>query len=115
MKHKVTLLEGKNKPIKFTSSVLDNYFLELEPGNYQDEEASRELDTQSELLHFSWTDNIDCNIVNSVSDLERNTNSVDLEDIFWLLYFDGSKTQEGSGAGCVMIDLERTNIFSLVD
>ena len=90
---------------------MGNYFLELEPGNYQDEEARCESDTQSELLHFSWTDDIDCNIVNLVSNIESNTNQVDLEDRFWFLYFDGSKTQEGSGAGCIPIDLEKKKQF----
>ena len=37
MKHNVTQLEGENEPIKFSYSVLGNYFLELEPGNYQAE------------------------------------------------------------------------------
>ena len=32
MKHNVTQLEGKNEPV---NSVLGNYFIELEPGNYQ--------------------------------------------------------------------------------
>ena len=59
---------------------------------------------QSELLQFSRTDNIDCNIVNLVYNLESRTNTIELEDIFWLLYFDGSKTQEGLGAGCVLIN-----------
>ena len=66
MKHNVTQLEGKNEPINFSSSVLGNYFLELEPGNYQAEEGSHESDIQSKILHFSRTDNIDCNIVNLV-------------------------------------------------
>ena len=69
MKHKVTQLEGENEPINFPSPVLGNYFIELEPGNYQDEEDNYELDTQSEFLHFSQTGNIDCNIVNLVSSL----------------------------------------------
>ena len=58
MKHNVTQLEGNNEPIKLSSSVLGNYFLELDPGNYQDEEASCESDTQSKHLHFSRSDNI---------------------------------------------------------
>ena len=37
MKHNVTQLEGKNEPV---NSVLGNYFIELELGNYQEEEAS---------------------------------------------------------------------------
>ena len=73
MKYNVTQLEGKNEPIKFSHSVLGNYFIELEPGNYQVEEANDESDTQPELLQFSQVDNIDCNR-------------------FWVLYFDGSKT-----------------------
>ena len=42
MKHYVTQLEGKNEPV---NSVLGNYFIELEPGNYQVEEANSTPDT----------------------------------------------------------------------
>ena len=115
MKYNVTQLEGKNEPMNFSHSVLGNYFIDLEPRNYQEKEASDESDTQSKLLQFSQTDNIDCNVVNLVSRLESNTNSVELEDKFWLLYFDGSKTQEGSGVSCILIDPEKINIFFLVD
>ena len=40
MKHNLTQLEGKNEPTNFSSLVLGNCFLELEPRNYQAEEAS---------------------------------------------------------------------------
>ena len=98
MKHNVIQLEGKNEPVNFSSSVLGNYFLDLEPGNYQAEEATCESDTQSDLLQFSRIDAIDYNIVNLVTNIGSNTNQVDLEDRFCFLYFNGSKTQEGSGA-----------------
>ena len=111
MKHNVTQLEGKNEPINFSSSVLGKYFVELEPRNYQAEEATCESNTQYELLVFSWTDNINCNIVNLVSNIESNTSTVDLEDRFWFLYFDGSKTQEGIGASCVLIDSKKNKQF----
>ena len=45
MKHNVNQLEGNNAPIKFSSSVLGNYFVEIKTRNYQAEEASRESDT----------------------------------------------------------------------
>ena len=32
------------------------------------------------------------------------TNQIDLEDIFCILYFNGSKTKEGLRVGCVLID-----------
>ena len=79
MKYNATQLEGKDEPAKFSSSVLGKYFVELEPGNYQAKEASRESNTQFELLHFSRTENIDCNIVNLVSNLESKTYPVNLE------------------------------------
>ena len=100
MKHNVTQLEGKNEPVNF---VLGNYFIELELGNYQNEEAKSIPDTQPDLLQFSRADEIDCNIVDLASDVVRNSNSVQV-DSFWILYFDGSKTMVGSRDGCVLID-----------
>ena len=66
MKHNVTQLESKNELV---NSVLGNYFIELEPGNYQAEEASSTSDTQPNLLRFSWADEIDCKIVDLVLDI----------------------------------------------
>ena len=60
-------------------------------------------------------DDIDCNIVSLVFVLENRTSALEVENQFWLLYFDGSKTQEGSRAGCVLINPEKINIFYLVD
>ena len=107
MKYNVTQLEGKNEPV---NSVLGNYFIELEPGNYQDEDASSIPDTQLDLLRFSRADEIDCKIVDLVLDVVRNSVSVEVE-IFWTLYFDGSKTLEGSEDGCVLIDPEKNKLF----
>ena len=39
-----------------------------------------------------------------------NLNLVGVES-FWILYFDGSKTLEGSGDGCVLIDPEKNKHF----
>ena len=60
MNYNVTQLEEKNVPM---DSVLGNYFIELEPGNYRAEEASNTSDTQPDLLRFSQADEIDCKIV----------------------------------------------------
>ena len=66
MKHNVTQLEGKNEPV---ISMLGNYLIELELGNYQAKEASSTLDTQPDLLRCSRADEIDCKLVLSVSDI----------------------------------------------
>ena len=50
------------------NSVLGNYLIELELGNYQAKETSSTLDTQPDLLRFSWVDEIDCKLVDVVFD-----------------------------------------------
>ena len=100
MKYNVTQLEGKNELV---NSILGNYFIELEPRNYQAEEANSIPNTQPDILRFSWVDEIDYNIVYLVSYVVCNSNSVEV-DSFWTLYFDGSKTLEGSRAGYVLIN-----------
>ena len=92
MKQNVTQLEEKNELINFSSSILGNYFLDIKPGNYQAEEVSCESYAQSDLLQFSRTDDIDCNIVNLATNVGNDTNQVVLEDRFWFLYFYASKT-----------------------
>ena len=76
MKYNVTQLKEKNEPV---DSVLGNYFIELEPGNYQAEEANDTLDTQPNLLRFSQDDEIDCKIVDLVSDVVFNSSSVEVD------------------------------------
>ena len=50
------------------NSVLGNYVIELEPGNYQEEEASSTPNTQPDLLRFSRADDIDCKTIDVVFD-----------------------------------------------
>ena len=90
--------------------VLGNYFIELEPGNYQAEEASGTPDTQPDLLRFSRADEIDCKIVDLVSNVVFYSSTVEV-DSFWTLFFYGSKTLEGSGAGCVLFDPKNNKHF----
>ena len=108
MKHNVTQLEGKNVPVNY---ILGNYFLDLEPGNYQVEEANETSYTQPQLLKFPWAYKIDCNIVELVLDVDSSSNLVGVENKFWILYFDGSKTLKGSGVGCVLMDPEKNNKY----
>ena len=66
MKHNVTQLEERNEPVNY---VLGNHLFELEPGDYQVEEASSTSNTQPDRLRFSRADEIDCKIVDLVSDV----------------------------------------------
>ena len=107
MKHNVTQLEGKNEPV---NSILGNYFIELEPENYQAEAASGTPDTQPDLLRFSRADEFDCKVVDLVSNVVVDSSTIQV-DIFWTLFFDGSKNLEGSGAGYVLIDPKKNKHF----
>ena len=91
MKHNVTQFEGKNEPV---DSVLGNYFIELEPRNYQAEESSDTSDAQPDLLRFLRADEIDCKIVDLAVEVDVNSGTV-VSD-FWTLFFYGSKALEGS-------------------
>ena len=83
MKHNVTQLEGKNEPM---NSVLGNYFIELEPGNYQAEEACSTPDTQPDLLRFSRADEFDCKIVELVPNVVVDSSTIEVGS-FWTLFF----------------------------
>ena len=65
-------------------SVLGNYFIELEPGNYQAEEASSTPDTQPDLLRFSRADEIDCKIVDLVSDVVFDSSTIEVDSFLTL-------------------------------
>ena len=106
MKYNVTQLEEKNESV---DSVLGNYFIELEPGNYQAEEASDTSNAQPDLLRFSQADEIDCKIVDLAVEVDVNSRIV-VSD-FWTICFYGSKTLEGSGVGCVLIDPKKNKHF----
>ena len=90
MKYNVTQLEENNEPV---NSVLGNYFIELEPGNYQAEEASNMSDAQPDLLRFSQADEIDCNIVNLAIEQIR----VQQLAISGLCFFMALRCQKGQG------------------
>ena len=107
MKHNVTQLQGNNEPVNF---VLGNYFIQIEPKNYQAEESSGTLETQPDLVRFSRADEFDCKIVDLVLDVIVDSSTIEV-DSFWTLFFYGSKTLEGSRAGCVLIDPKKNKHF----
>ena len=64
-------------------------------------------DAQPDLLRFSLANEIDYKIVN----LAVGVYSCAVISNFWTLFFDGFKTLEGSGAGCVLIDPKKNKHF----
>ena len=111
MKHNVTQLEDKNEPV---NSVLGNYFIELEPWNYQAEEASGTPDTQPDLLRFSRADEIDCKIVDLVSDVVFDSSTVEV-DGFWTLFLMDLKLCKDQELAVSRLIQRKINIFFHVD
>ena len=90
MKHNGTQFEEKNEPV---DSIVGNYFIELEPGNYQAEEASDTSDAQPDLLQFSQADEINCKIVDLAVEVDVNSHTVVV--IFGHFFFTVLKIQKG--------------------
>jgi len=116
MKHIVTYLEVVNEPPMFTKSVLGNHFLD---SFFRDVKSERspfmEASIQSKLFHYTLTKeeqdgshfaaHIDLGLDSLNSNLEieyyvHNTNKT----YCFYLHFDGSKSREGAGAGCILQD-----------
>jgi hypothetical protein len=83
----------------FSQSTLGNYCLDSFFGNFIVEwSLFADSCQQSELLHTTQVGVINCtNLVSDNVNLDVNTN-------LWFLYFDGSKSSEGVGVGCILKD-----------
>lgn len=110
MKHTMTPLNGHNQLMGFAELLFGNYFLETRLGCYLTEPSLVPPDTQLDLLPCPTCDNETYTVSSSSS-----TSAVSRPCTYdmWTMYFDGSKTQEGFGFGCVLIDpLQRKHLIS---
>jgi len=101
-KYIVTELEGENEAITYNSSIKGNYSVDSFLGNFN-AHISPYLKNSvvSQVEKFSQIDDSKCfNFLDSL----LNTS------LFWKLYFDGSKSNEGAGVGCVLISREGNKI-----
>lgn len=95
LKHIVTKIEGDNELVAFNNNIIDNYSAESFLGNFKAHESPF-LDNVviSQVENFLQIDASECK--NFINKLVVNT-------LFWTLYFDGSKSNNGAGAGCILI------------
>jgi hypothetical protein len=102
MKHVVTKLEGKNKPIMFNHVSLGNYFVDTFFVDFHVDTLPYTLSPrQSEIFNCTQTIDINCNII------ETKDTNVDSVSNFWNLHFYGSKSKEGVGSRSILIDPQR--------
>ena len=94
-KYIVTELEGENEPIAYNSSIIGNYSVDSFLGNFNAHVSPYlEHSVLSQVENFSRTDSSKC-----INFLDKPVN----KSWFWKLFFDGSRSNEGAGAGCVLI------------
>ena len=103
MKHTVTELDDSNEPVLFTDTIMGNYMVDSFFGNLEDESSSvQDPKQQFEVYHFTQ-------VLDEIPVL--NAAHLDLNNGLWSLYFDGSKSKEGAGAGCLLIYSHRKRYF----
>lgn len=104
MKYSITYLDEENEPIIFTSNILGNYFSESFWGNFRAQESPFSVNSVTlQIENYSQT-----NLTKCVNFVDKPL----VKCLFWTLYFDGSRCNDGVGAGCVLIsrDGEKTII-----
>lgn len=98
MRHTTNEFEGDNEPVSFNNNIIGNYSAESFLGKFKAYDSPF-LDNvvASQIENFSQTYDSKCkSFVNKPVD---NT-------LFWTLYFDGSKSNNGVGFGCILISPE---------
>jgi len=100
MKHTVTPFEGKNGLVAFTDLIFGSCFLETNIGCYLAKPSLVLPDTQLEVLPSPIGTSDLCTVDSSSTSVGHSS------CIYYVLtlYFESPKTQEGFGAGCVLID-----------
>jgi len=128
LKHTVTNLENLNEPSSEDFPILGNYScdfyfenLSLLSSNVpltQNSQMSfrEELLTTIEETLFCQEPTLE--ITELTGRKDESTRKEEDDIVFpqvWTLYFDGSKSQEGSGAGCILINPKGIKIYCPVD
>lgn len=109
MKHTVIEFGSDNELVAFNNNIIGNYSTGSFLGNIKAHQSPF-LDNAitSHIKNLSYTNSSKCKIF--VKKPVVNT-------IFWTLYFDGSKSNDGAGAGCILISQEgeKTMLFCILE
>ena len=103
MKHIVIDLEEINELISFDNNIIGNYSVDTfikkfnaQPSPFFDNAVI------SQIRKFSQTDTSKC---------KNFVNKLVVNSLFWIIYFDFSKSEDSAGAGCILINLEGETIM----
>jgi len=98
LKYIVTEPEGENEPIAYNRNIIGNYSVESFLSNFNAHTSPfLENFVTSQVKNYSQIDSSEC------------INFVDkpvVKSLFWKLVFDASKSNDGVGAGCILVSPE---------
>ena len=124
LKHTVTDLDAINEPSSTEFPMLGNYSYDSDFGNFSPLSFDVPLTQNSKVIfqeNFPTTtrETLFCQepvleIMVQIRGKEEGDKKEEDDRFFphvWTLYFDGSKSQEGSGVGCILINLKGKQHF----
>ena len=101
MKHMVIEINSPNEPVLFSDSILGNYGYDYDLGSFPAlKYAFTNSINKSGILHCVFQE-VSPSLVNNVNTV-NDVNS--LVDKPWHLSFDGSRSNEGVGVGCMLLE-----------
>ena len=100
-KYIVTELEGENKPLAYSNNIIRNYYVESFLGNFNSHISPfLENSVVSQIENYSQIDTSKC-----VNIVDKPVN----ESLYWKLFFYGSRSNDGAGAGCILVSPKGEN------
>lgn len=105
----MTDLDATNEPVSFTQEEVGMCFLDAIFGCYHPPQSPVNPDIQSELMLI--TEDQAVPIINQTKISPQPMLPEKPEDNVWTLYYDGSKTHDGAGVDCIMLDAQKNKFL----
>ncbi len=94
-KYIMTELEGESESAVYNNNIIGNYFVDSFLGNFNAHTYPfLKISVLSQIENFSQTHTSRC-----IDFVDRPVNKT----LFWKLFFDGSKSNDAAGVGCILV------------
>ena len=101
MKQTATDLDGSNEAVSFFNNQIEHFTFDTFFGDLLADVSSVEnVQKQSQITHLTSVP-LSSTIVHNFYNVNTNFK---IDPVVWTLFFYGSRSKDGAGAGCVLID-----------
>ena len=105
MKQTMTDFDGSNESVSFFSNQIEHFTFDTFFGDLlADVSVVENVQKQSQITHLTFVP-FSSTIVHNVYNVNTNFR---IDPFIWTLFFNGSRSKDGVGAGCVLIDPKGT-------